>query len=85
MDHVPPGAEPILDAAPLSDEQLDRFRSEWERQKLGPPRLLTPLPHRVRLRLAAARAVDRVAIRLVNGGHYRAAMRLWKAFGMWRH
>lgn len=71
--------------AAWTDGQLDRFRSEWERQKLGRPRLLTPLPRRVRLRLAAERAVDRVAIRLVDAGHYRAAMRLWKTFGMWRH
>lgn len=71
----------------LTSEQLDQFKAEWERQarKPGEIRLLTPLPRRVRLRLAAMRTVNRTAIRLVSGGHYRAARGLWRASGMWRH
>lgn len=68
-----------------ADGQLDAFRSEWERQKLGPPRLLTPLPRRVRARLAAEHAVNRAGIWLVERKRYRAARWLWRAFGMWRH
>jgi hypothetical protein len=76
---------PVAEAEPWTDEQLGQFVDEWRRQarKPGRIRLLTPLPRRVRVRLAAARAVDRVAIRLVDRKRYRAARALWRAFGMW--
>jgi hypothetical protein len=68
-----------------TEEQLAAFAAEWRRKYAGPrPKLLTPLPRRVRLRLWCARQVDRAAIRLVDRGRYAAAERLWRAFGMWR-
>ena len=47
-----------------------------------PPRLMTPLPRRVRARLAVTRAVDGAAIWLVDRKRFRAAEWLWHAFGM---
>jgi hypothetical protein len=73
-----------MDAEPLTGEQLDRLKAEWERQRNGRPRLLTPLPRRVRFRLWRRRQVDRAAIWLVDHGRFGAAERLWRAFGMWR-
>ena len=79
--HARQGWRPI--AAPLTDEQLDRLKAEWERKRHGHPKILG-LPRRVRLRLAATRALDHVAMWLIDHGHYGAAGRLWRTFGMWR-
>lgn len=68
----------------LTEEQIERFRAQWERAQSGRMRLLTPLPRRVRLRLAVTGAVDRAAIRLAGVGDGRAAIWLWRAFGMWQ-
>jgi hypothetical protein len=67
-------------------EQLDLFAAEWRKQaqQRNKVRLLTPLPRRVRMRLAARRAVDKAGIWLVKHHRYHAAQRLWQAFGMWR-
>lgn len=55
------------------------------RQAQRPERgeLLTPLPRRLRLRLAIEHTVDSAAIRLVEYKHFTAAKWLWRAFGMW--
>ena len=74
---------PCLPDAELTDEQLERFKAEWERKRHGHPKLLTPLPRRVRLRLAIEGAVNHVATWLACRGHYDAAERLWRACGMW--
>jgi hypothetical protein len=89
-DAQPPGTVPA--AVPgaltvkgvLTDKELDRIRAAWERKRHGPPKLLTPLPRRVRLRLAAEHAINRAAIWLVDHGRYGAAERLWRTFGLWR-
>lgn len=76
------------DAAEWTDEQLARFTAEWRKKwqdgTFGPPRLLTPLPRRVRARLAVTRVIDTAAIWLAGHGRLRAAERLWGAAGMWR-
>ena len=64
--------------------QLERFTAEWERQARRQYTFTTVLPRRARIRLACKRHVDKAGIRLVRHGHYRAAVRLWRAFGMWR-
>jgi hypothetical protein len=43
---------------------------------------LTPLPARVRLRLAAHHRIDTVGCRLVERGHFRAAETPWRACRM---
>lgn len=67
-----------------TDEQLAEFAAEWRRKHHGPPKLLTPLSRRVRVRLALTHAIDSAAIWLVDRKRYGAAERLWRAFGMWR-
>lgn len=59
-------------------EELRRTLANWE-----PPRLLTPLPRRARLRLAVSHKVDRAAIWLVDRRHLRTAGLLWKTFRLW--
>lgn len=79
---LPEGMRFGLEMSPLGDEQLDQFAAEWKRQMArnhGVTRLLTPLPRRVRLRLAVARTVDRTAIWLVDRKRFRSAERLWRA------
>lgn len=61
-----------------------QFRAGWERARHGRMRLLTPLPRRVRLRLAVTGAADRVAIWLCGRGLYGTAERLWRACGAWK-
>jgi hypothetical protein len=41
------------------------------------------LPYQVRARLWLAQHVDAAAIRLADSGHDRAAIALWRLFGMW--
>lgn len=76
---------PSAEEAEWTSEQLEQFAAEW-RRKYSPRkvRLLTPLPRRVRLRLLAARQVDRAAIWLVGHKRHDAAERLWRVFGMWK-
>lgn len=50
----------------------------------GQPRLLTPLPRRVRLRLALTRRVDAASCWLSGRGHWRAARRLYQVLRMWK-
>jgi hypothetical protein len=45
--------------------------------------LLTPLPARVRMRLAVHRRINRVGFWLVERQHFRAAELLWRACRMW--
>jgi hypothetical protein len=61
-----------------TDEQLDWFKAEWEKHVHGPVRLLTPLPRRVRFRLAVQSRIDAVAIWLAEHKHYKAARAVWK-------
>jgi hypothetical protein len=49
----------------------------------GQPRLLTPLPRTVRLRLALTRRVNALASWLSGRGHWRAARRLYQVLRMW--
>jgi hypothetical protein len=76
----------VNDSSVWTVEQLDWFAAEWERKvrQGGPVRLLTPLPRRVRLRLAVTQITDNAAIWLAERGHYGAARLLWLAFGGWR-
>lgn len=74
---------PAAAPEPWTEEQLAEFTAAWEKARHGPPVLLKPLPWRARLRLAVERRVDRTAIRLVDRDRYRAAERLWRAFGLW--
>lgn len=46
-------------------------------------RPLTPLPARVRLRLAIHRRINRLGIHLVDHGHMRAAEWWWRACRRW--
>lgn len=67
----------------IRDKELADLEAEWRRKAGEPPRLLTPLPWRVRLRLAFEHAIDHAAIRLVGRKRYRAAGLLWRMFRMW--
>lgn len=68
-----------------TDEQLAGFKAEWERQvRGGRVRLLTPLPLRVRLRLAVTHVIDSTAIKLAEHKHYNTARLVWRAAGGWR-
>jgi hypothetical protein len=67
----------------LTAGQLEQLRAEWERIPRQPPRLLTPLPRRTRLRLWLARQADHTAIWLLNHDHDIAAGRLWRLTGHW--
>ena len=82
--YVPPGGAPSVDADALTDEQLAAFAAEWRRKAGGPPKLLTPLPRRVRARLAVTHAIDGAAIWLASRKRYGAAEWLWRMFRVWR-
>jgi hypothetical protein len=64
--------------------QVDWFAAEWKRKQGGRVRLLTPLPRRVRFRLAAWYVIDGVAIWLVEHRCFRAARLVWYSFGGYR-
>lgn len=51
--------------------------------KGGHPRLLDPLPFRLRARLWLTRRIDGAAIWLLDRGHERAAIALWRVTGQW--
>jgi hypothetical protein len=74
----------VISPRRLSQQQLEQFAERIGAAALKPPRFLTPLPRRVRARLAVTRAVDGAAVWLIDRGHFRAAGRLWHAFGMCR-
>lgn len=74
---------PFITVHPLTDEQIARFRADWERKRHGHPKVLG-LPWHVRLRLAVTSAIDSTAIWLCRHGRYGMAERLWRLFGMWR-
>ena len=85
---VAPAPEDGSDAVPallssgcdyvISASELDRLAALARK----PPRPRTPLPRRVRARLAVGRVVDGAAIWLVDRKRFRVAERLWHAFGM---
>jgi hypothetical protein len=65
-----------------TDEQVEQFKAEWRRKyKPREIRLLTPLPRRVRLRLAAEQAITRAGTWLCDHRMWRAAELLWKVLG----
>ncbi len=66
-----PGGEPEW-----TDEQLDHLRAEWERKRLGRPKVLG-LPFRVRIRLGAEQAVTDAGIWLCDHRMWWAAGLLW--------
>jgi hypothetical protein len=73
----------------MTTEEQDDLARRWREHfsDLALPhkyRLLTPLPRRVRFRLWRRRRVDLAAIWLVRHRRFRAAVALWRAFGMWR-
>lgn len=74
FQYVPPGGEPSVDVPAYAAELAEHFRKAAR----GRYRLLTPLPRRTRLRLAAESAVNRIGIWLVGHGHFGAAKRLWR-------
>lgn len=78
-----PCLNPGVAARPLSDQEVTVLREAFLRKAGGPPKLLTPLPRRVRLRLTAESAINHAGTWLVYHGHYGAAERLWRLFGMW--
>jgi hypothetical protein len=68
----------------VTDDELAIFADGLSTAlRTGRAVLLTPLPRHIRLRLWAARRVDSAAICLVEAGHDRAAVLLWRASGMW--
>lgn len=71
---IPPGR--------LPERQLEQFAEALGAVADRQPRLRTPLPRRVRARLAVTRAADGAAIWLVDRKRFRAAERLWHASGM---
>ena len=66
-----------------TDKEIEQFRAEWM-LNFQRPKLLTPLPRRVRVRLACTRAIDKTAIWLVDRRQFGAAQRLWRTFRMWK-
>jgi hypothetical protein len=70
----------------ISDEELRKLEARLEKalSRGGHPRLMTPLPWRTRLRLAAERAADRAGCWLCGHRMGRAAVTLWRVTGMWR-
>lgn len=67
----------------MSDELLVLRRRLYEALAKGKVQVLTPLPRRVRLRLAIQRRIDGAACWLVEHCHPRAGEALWRVFGMW--
>lgn len=64
---------------------VDQAEAEFrEIMRTGKYKLLTPLPRRVRLRLALTRAVDHTAVWLTDRQQYRAAEWLWAVTGLMR-
>ena len=47
--------------------------------------MLTPLPRRVRLRLAVCHVINGAGIWLVNHGRTGTAERMWRLCRMWRN
>lgn len=77
ITHIPPGS--AIDPAVVA-ELAERLVHLQHR----PPRLLTPLPRRGRVRLAAEHAVNAVAIWLACHDRAGAAERVWRICGMWK-
>lgn len=67
----------------MRDELLVLRRKFYEAAAKGKVTLLTPLPRRVRLRLAVQRRIDHAACWLVEHCHPRAGEALWRICGMW--
>lgn len=79
-----PGVAAKLEQAhPLSDADLDEFARQWHLKMATTghhAEILTPLPRRVRARLAVTRAVDSIGIRLA-GRWPGLAGRWWRLTG----
>jgi hypothetical protein len=84
MDDQPTGIVRLGGFKP-TEAQLAAIRAGLERQlaRGHHPRLLTPLPRRTRLRLWRDRRVDTITAWLCAHHGCRAAVALWRAFGMW--
>jgi hypothetical protein len=82
------GPDEVRDLAPApywDRVDIEAFTAELDKcMREGKPKLLTPLPRRVRLRLALTRAVDSAAIWLADRRRFGAAERLWRVTGLWR-
>lgn len=63
------------------DELLALRRKLYEAMN-GPAVILTPLPLRTRARLWFTRRIDRAGIWLVEHDHFKAALALWRMFGL---
>jgi hypothetical protein len=64
---------------------VDQLEAELrEQMRTGSPRLLTPLPRRVRLRLAVRHVLTVTGMKLMDHGHTGTAARLWRVTGLIR-
>ena len=69
----------------MTEREIAELEARWHRavEKNPHPRILTRLPLRTRLRLAAHRAVNVLGCWLCDHGHCTMARLLWQACGMW--
>jgi hypothetical protein len=70
----------VTEAEKLRARWLKKYASQSNAHRVV---LLTPLPARVRMRLAVHRRINRVGFWLVERGRFRAAAWLWRACRMW--
>ena len=84
MDDQPTGIVSLGSFTP-TEQQLATIKAALEKQlaRGRHPRLMTPLPRRTRLRLWRDHRVNTVAAWLCAHHGDRAAVALWRAFGMW--
>jgi hypothetical protein len=79
----------IIGPTAMGDEEIEAFAVAWRAAYAGTPRhkgvvLLTPMPRRVRLRLAVTREIDRAAIWAITRVHWRAGVWVWRLTGHWK-
>jgi hypothetical protein len=69
----------------LDEADIKRLEYRWRKAMQHPQRIkvLTPLPHRTRLRLAIHRVITNVGIWLGDHVSWTAAERLWHVTGQW--
>lgn len=77
-----PDNDPISLDLRMSNAEIEALIREYERLSRKPPKLLTPLPRRVRLRIWRRKQLTSLGIWLADRGHLAAATRLWKIFRM---
>jgi hypothetical protein len=66
-----------------TEAQIDEFAEQWRKKaSRGKVKVIPPLPLRTRVRLAAESVIHTIAYRL-SKNHWRMAVYLYKACGMW--